>query len=235
MKDLLIIGAGGFGREVFGFARDNPEHGVNFRVKGFLDSRTRVLDEFPRMAGHVEGLTGPGTEMQLRYRRDVEIVGDPLTYDPKPNDVFVCAIGDPAEKRKYASSIVEKGGEFINLIHHLCAVSVYMKIGHGCIIAPYASVSVDTIIGNFVAINGYAGIGHDVRIGDWVEIDGHCLIAGGASIGAHSKVHAGAIVLPRTQIGEGVTVGAGSVVMGRVPDGITVFGNPAKRFSWKQS
>ena len=233
MKDLLIIGAGGFGREVFGFAIDNPNNGREYRVKGFLDSRRNALGGFVTMAGRVEGLTGEGTSIQEKYRREVGVVGDPKTYAPGPDDVFVCALGDPRDKIEYAQPILDKGGRFINLLHPWAAVSVYMRIGVGCIVAPFASISCDTQIGNFVVVNGYAGIGHDVQIGDWCEIDGHCLIAGGVQIGAFAKVHAGAVILPGKKVGAGATIGAGSVVVANVPEGETVFGNPAKKLSWK--
>ena len=43
MTNLIIIGAGGFGREMFGAAREAVGFGEQFRIKGFLD----VLSHYP--------------------------------------------------------------------------------------------------------------------------------------------------------------------------------------------
>ena len=113
----------------------------------------------------------------------MSVVGDPTTYRPEKDDIFLCAVGDPLERRRYASPIVRKGGEFIVLVHPLASVSAFVSLGRGSMIGPFASVSPDVRIGEFVTVNSYTGIGHDVKIGSWCEIDGHCLIAGRACIG----------------------------------------------------
>ena len=46
MKDLVIIGAGGFGRELFSAAREAVGFGEQFRVKGYLDANPAALDRF---------------------------------------------------------------------------------------------------------------------------------------------------------------------------------------------
>ena len=169
-----------------------------------------------------------------RYRRDFPILDDPLTYEPEPNDVFICALGAPADRRRYAVPILEQGGEFIRLVHPLTAVSRFAAIGTGSIIGPYASLSPDSRIGKFVSVSSYTALGHDVVVGDWTEIGGHCLIAGGVVIGEAVRIHPGAVLTARVRIGDGAVVAAGSVVFGNVPPGVTVLGNPARRFNWKE-
>ena len=44
MKHLLIIGARGFGREVYDLAMDCIEAGAEFDIKGFLDDKKDALD-----------------------------------------------------------------------------------------------------------------------------------------------------------------------------------------------
>ena len=46
MKHLLIVGAGGFGREMFGAAREAVGYGTEFDIKGFLDARADALAGF---------------------------------------------------------------------------------------------------------------------------------------------------------------------------------------------
>jgi sugar O-acyltransferase (sialic acid O-acetyltransferase NeuD family) len=205
---LVIIGAGGFGREVMVYAEDC----ASFNLKGFLDSRTHLLDG---------------------YSRSIGIIGDPMTYEPEEDDIFICAQGDPAARRTYALPILARGGKFASIRHPKSAMSAYSKLGRGCVLAPHVGISCDVVIGDFVCFNDYAIVGHDARVGDWCQINGHVTIAGGAEIGPLVTIHPNSVVLAGARIGEGVTVGAGSVVAGRIPAGVTVMGNPARRFDFK--
>ncbi|MFZ4778500.1 MAG: acetyltransferase, partial [Terrimicrobiaceae bacterium] len=75
MKNLLIIGAGAFGREVRDLAA-GIEAAMGdkcpWRLAGFLDDRSDI------------------------YQPGLPVLGAPDTYEPLCDDVFVCAIGDPA-------------------------------------------------------------------------------------------------------------------------------------------
>jgi sugar O-acyltransferase (sialic acid O-acetyltransferase NeuD family) len=233
MKQLIIIGAGGYGREVLTMAIDNPDNGVFWQVKGFLDNRRSLLDGFAsRPESMPDAITFTQQERD-RYRRDFAILGDPLTYTPAPDDVFLCALGSPADRRQYTAPILANGGEFIRLVHPNTAVSAFAAIGTGSIVGPYASLSPDSRVGRFASVSSYTALAHDVVVGDWTEIGGHCLIAGGVTIGEGVRIHPGAVLTPGVRIGDGATVAAGSVVFGDVPRGLTVLGNPARRFDWK--
>lgn len=232
MKNLLIIGAGGFGREVLSWAHDNPCYGVEWTFGGFLDGRPGVLDGYVQDPWDLTRSVPHDPKLKARYRRDLRIAGDPLTYAPQPEDVFLCALGDPADRRKYTAPLLERGGQFLRLMHPQAQVSVYVNMGAGTIIGPYAGISPDVSLGAFVTVNSYSAVAHDAVVGDWCEIGGHCLIAGRARIGDGVRIHGGSVVTPDTHIGDGAVVGAGSVVFGRIPAGATVLGNPARKFTW---
>jgi sugar O-acyltransferase (sialic acid O-acetyltransferase NeuD family) len=233
VKNLIIIGAGGYGREILMLALDNPACGVEWRVKGFLDNRSGILDGFVTDPNQLPGAVPYSPEMRERYRRNFPVLGDPLTYVPQKDDIFVAGVGEPGPRREYSTPLIRKGAEFIILIHPRASVSVFATMGRGCIVGPFCAISPDAHIGEFVTINSYTGIAHDVHIGDWCEIDGHCLIAGRSKIGAGVRMHAGSIITPDVEIGDNAVIGAGSVVFGRVPAGVTVIGNPARRFDWQ--
>ena len=207
MQNLIIIGAGGFGRECMVYAQEQG----TYPIKGFLDSRTDVLQS---------------------HRSGFEIIGNPNTYVPEADDVFFCAVGNPADRKHYASLIYEKGGIFINIHHPKCDISQYADIGMGNLCALYVSVSPDAHIGKFVCLNSYVSVGHDVQIGDYCHINGHSSIAGGAKIGTGVTIHPGCVILPNTKIGDNVIVGAGSIVLGHIPPDITIRGNPATKFTF---
>ena len=209
-RNLLIVGAGGFGREVLGYIEDdNPL----FNIKGFLDSRANILDSTPRSVG---------------------IVGDPLTYQPQPDDVFMAALGDPQLRFKYTTSLRDVHNvDFATVVHPRANISRHTQLRRGCIVAPHVGISVDCQIGEFTCIQEYTVIGHDAQIGSWCQINSHCTIAGGARIGNFVTIHPNSVVTSQAVIGDGAVVGAGSVVIGRIPAGITVLGNPARRFSFR--
>lgn len=210
MRQLLIVGAGGFGREVLAYVEDdNPL----FEFKGFLDDRTDILAATPRERG---------------------VICSPHTYIPQQSDVFMAAIGDPKARAEYTRNLRERhNADFATVVHPQANVSRHARIGVGCIIAPRVGISVDTRIGHFTCIQEYAVIGHDAIIGNWCQINSHCTIAGGAKIGDYVTIHPNSVVTSGAVIGDGAVVASGSVVIGKIPSGVTVLGNPARKFEFR--
>jgi sugar O-acyltransferase (sialic acid O-acetyltransferase NeuD family) len=206
IEDLIIIGAGQFGRETFTWAIQAIARGAPFRVKGFLDSRKNVL---------------------LGYDYDAKIIGDVESYAIQRDDVFVGAIGDPREKVKYYSPIVARGGRFANVIHPLANVGHNVRLGSGIVMAPFSSITCDAQVGDHVTFGAFSNAGHDTAIGDWCQISSHCGINGGARLGEGVFLGCHVCIIPQTKIGDWAYAGAGSVVMREVPPGTKVFGNPA--------
>lgn len=207
MQRVLIIGAGGWGREVLHqMTHDDAGHEVHWVVDGFLDSRAHILDG---------------------YDVGVPIVGDPMTYVPQPGDVFVCALGDPHERLKYTRPLLDRGGMFIS-IHTQSFLSSRVQIGQGCLLGHWVHAGPDVHIGDFANIQALSMLGHDVHIGRYAHVGAQVFMGGGVRIGDFAVVHPRATILPGVAVGDNAVVGAGSVVLKDVPAGATVFGNPAK-------
>jgi sugar O-acyltransferase (sialic acid O-acetyltransferase NeuD family) len=208
MNRLLLIGASGFGRELLAWARDVPAALRDWEPAGFLDQNPSALDGF--------GIALP-------------IVGDPGSYDPRPGDRFVCAIGDPTVKLRLCRALRARGGKFTNLVHPLAHVPAGNRVGVGVIFCPWAALTTHVTIGDFVTFNCHAGAGHDAEVGDgctfsaYAETTGNSVLGEGVFLGSH------AVVLPSVRVGERALIGAGAVVLRNVPAGATMFGNPAKQ------
>ena len=206
MKNLIIIGAGGFGRTIFWQCDADYGNHREWTIKGFLDDRPNALDGF--------NVPKP-------------ILGSPFTYSPSLNDIFLCALGEPKMRRKYAAPLLAHGVEFINLRTEV-AYPASAKLGQGIIFERKVQVGSDTKLGDFVTALSMSVIGHDVIVGDYVEIGSFSFIAARVRIGNDVQIHPHACILPGITVGDRAVVGAGSIVTHNVPADTTVFGNPAK-------
>jgi sugar O-acyltransferase (sialic acid O-acetyltransferase NeuD family) len=211
MKDLVIIGAGGFGREVFCWARESAGEWI---IAGYLDDNPRALDGF-----------GPDLP---------PILGSVQAHVPKPSEVFVCAIGQVAAKRRCIESILSRGGAFTTVVHATAVHSRRAALGKGVILCPYSIVSSDAQIGDFVTVNLHSSVAHDSVIGRWCQLHCHVDITGGVTLGEGVLVGSHASVLPGVKVGDGAVIGAGSVVNRDVAAGVTVFGAPARPYLKKE-
>ena len=207
MKRLLIVGAGGFGREVLCWARDvEPTQSV-WRIGGFLDANPAALDG---------------------YELSVGILGDPSTFEPSETDRYLCAIGDPATKRRVVEGLLARGARFSTLVHPSVVVGAGCHIGDGCVLCPGAVLTSNVTLGQFVTLNLGATAGHDAVIGDWCSLYVHADIGGKARLGAAVLAGSHAFVLPGVTVGDHSVIGAGTVAIRNVSAGSTVFGVPAR-------
>lgn len=208
-KNMFIIGAGGFGREVLSMARDLEHNQTDWKIKGFIDDNIRALDNLETGGYYV-----------------LDTIKEHLINN---NNVYVCAIADVTTKREICSYFVNLGAEFINLIHPTSKIGYTAKIGKGIIMAPYSGISENVTIGDFVTINAYSGFGHDAIVGDFCTISAHCDVMGHAVLGEGVFLGSHASICPEMVVEEYARVGAGSVVLKKVKTHTTVFGNPAKK------
>ena len=208
MRHLVIIGAGGYGRETYGLAVGSVGYGIDFDVKGFLDARSDALAGF---VGYPP------------------VLGTPETYVPEADDVFITAIGNIASRRTCAESVAARGGRFIALIHRTATLGPNVAVGEGTLIAPNAFVSADARIGRHAAVFHGTSIGHDAVLEDFTHVYAQCSVGGGVRLETGACVYPGAVIVPRRTIGADAVVGAGATVILNVKRGETVFGSPARR------
>lgn len=207
MKNLIIIGARGFGREVYNLSIQTKEFNNQYIVKGFLDDNSESLSNF---SGYPN------------------IICSTEDYIVHENDVFVCALGDVNQKKKYVDIIVNKGGEFINLIHPLSVICMNIKIGVGNLIFPFTYISNDVTIGNFVTIQSHAAIGHDSKLGNYIQINSQVFLGGFVQVEDLVTLHPGSMILPKKKIHSNSIIGLNTGVLKNVDKGSSVYGNPAK-------
>jgi sugar O-acyltransferase (sialic acid O-acetyltransferase NeuD family) len=214
LKNLVIIGAGEFGREVYAWAKQSKDNNSLWQIKGFIDDNKHALDKF-------------------KYK--VRIISGIGEYVPKADDLFICAVGNIRLKKKLTSLIVKKGGKFTNIIHPTAVMGENVRLGAGVILCPFVVISSDATLGNGVHVNLHTSIGHDVKVGNWCFIGTGCALNGHVTLSDSVFMGGHVIVLPSGSIGKGAVVGAGSLVVGRVKPDVTVFGIPAKQLRFPKS
>ena len=210
MKNLIIIGVGGFAREIFWHAQNSEGFEVDWKIKGFLDGDIKLSEEDYK-----------------KLPANVPVLGDVDNYKICEDDVFTCAIGTPQVRKKLIEKILSRGGEFINLISKDSYIVPSAKIGRGVIFAAKTVVNDLSVIEDFVVINSLSGTGHDTKVGKFSCIMSGVNVTGGTQIGEEVFIGSNCVFAPKCKIGDGAFVGAGSVVLKKVGAGKKVFGNPA--------
>lgn len=210
LKSLFIVGAGGFGREVWEWANTCADNGRVWEIAGFLDDNATALEGFALPHG---------------------VVGPISTHIPREDNVYLCALGMPASKRRVCSAMRDKGAEFISLVHPTAIIGHSVEIGTGSVICPRVVLTTNIKLGEFVTLNCQSGVGHDVTIGKFTTLSAFCDATGGVLIGEEVFMGSHAVVLPKRRVGDRAIVGAGSVVISSVKPGQTVFGVPARRLA----
>lgn len=209
MKRVTIVGAGGFGREVFNWAKDHPDCGKAWEISGFLDDDPQALEGFDYEA---------------------PILGTVAEHQPAADELFLCGIGTPEIKRMVCQQLLDCGAVFLTLVHPSVILGHNVQLGCGVVLCPGVVLTCDVRVGDFAMINCLSSAGHDVQIGKWATISAHCDMTGGTELGEKAFMGSGARILPGKKVGPRALVGAGSVVLGNVPADGKVFGNPARIF-----
>jgi sugar O-acyltransferase (sialic acid O-acetyltransferase NeuD family) len=205
-RRLVIVGAGGFGREVLQWARDSwPEHAE--QIAGFLS------DDPCRLDGFSTGL---------------EILGRVDAYEKVPGDYLLLGIGVAYSRRIVAERLTARGAEFATLVHTTAVVARSARVGKGSIICPGAIVSDSATLGTCVLVNYHASFGHDSSAGDFSVLSPYATLGGGATIGDDVFLGLHASVGPGRTVGARSKVSANSCVLSDTPADSIIYGVPGR-------
>lgn len=208
MKKIIIVGAGGFGRELLQWCKDINSKEPTWIIKGFIDDNPDSL---------------------VGIECDYDIIGSIADWQPKHDQVFAIGIAEPSEKKKVVELLVSRGAEFVPVIHPTASIGSFSSIGAGVVLYPSSRVTVNAYIGDYVVILDQTVVGHDATIGEYSTICGSCGINGQVSIGKEVFIGSHSTIVPKMRIGNKTYIGAGSVVVSNIKDGVKVFGVPARR------
>lgn len=209
MRDIVIVGAGGFGKEITWLIERINSKQLIYNIIGILDDNKPV--------GYKNG----------KY----QVVGN-LDYLKDKDDIAVAvAIGSSKTRHCVVNKIknINKKVYFPNLIDPSVIYGEWLNIGEGNLICASNILTVDYRIGDFNIINLDCTVGHDAILNDFVTLYPSVNVSGNVSIGNYSELGTGSQVIQGITIGENVIIGAGAVVVKNLEDNITAVGSPAKK------
>lgn len=208
MKDIVIIGAGGFGREVAWLIERINNENPTWIIKGFIDDN--------------EQLWG-------KQEDNYKVLGG-TDYLKNCGEIYaVCAVGSASVRKRIVSKFQNSKVKFATVIDPTVIISDRVQIGDGTIICAGTIITVDVKIGNHVIINLDCTIGHDGIIGDFVTIYPSANISGNVRIETAVELGTGMQIIQGKTIAAQTIIGAGTVVITDCMESGTYVGNPAKK------
>jgi len=210
MRNLVILGAGGFAREaslLIEEINDSEKSSEKWKLLGFIDEDQKKW----------------GCQL-----RGYPILGGWPALEKMPdNTEVICVIGQPEDKKKMVQMAAKQGWKFASLIHPGVALAADVKVGRGVLVNKGCMLTTNIFIGDHVSINPGCGIGHDVSIGDFTTLMWRVNISGAVQIGEGCLIGTGATILQEREIGNKCIIGAGAVVTRNFLEACTVAGIPA--------
>lgn len=209
IRDLVVLGCGGFGREVVEIVSAVNNERRRWNLVGVIDDAEE------------------GPDLDLIQARGLEHLGGLEVLLNLPDSTWaVIAIGSNDARRSLKSQC--RGRNWATLIHPDTTLGSDVTVQPGTVIAAGARMSTHIDVGAHVQVDQNSTVGHDSVLGDFCRLSPQACVSGHVSIGSGALVGAAATVLQDLSVGAGSTVGAGAVVVRDVPIATVVKGIPAR-------
>jgi sugar O-acyltransferase (sialic acid O-acetyltransferase NeuD family) len=211
MRPLLLIGAGGFGRETADAVRAANAVEPRWKLVGFLD-------DSPALQGSEVG--------------GLAVLGKSVDVDAFPDAAFVVCAGSPRNyfaRKRIVTRLGLAPSRYATIIHPQASVPGCARVGPGSVLLASAVVTSDAAIGAHVAVMPGVVITHDDQVGDFATLASGVRLGGGARVGEGAYVGSGALIREGVSVGGWSLVGMGAVVLTDVPPAEVWVGMPARR------
>lgn len=209
---VVVIGAGGFGRETLDVVEACIAAGAPWQLAGVVDDGPRPVD-LERLADR--GVAFLGTEAEWLPT----VTGD---------ERFVVAIGSPAIRERVARRLTAAGLQAVTAVHPRAVIGSQARIGVGVVVTAGVQVSTNVTLGDHVHLNPASIIGHDAVLAPFVSVNPGAIVSGNVVVESAVLLGAGSVVLQGLTVGAGSTVGAAACATKDVAAGTTVVGVPAR-------
>ena len=208
---IVIVGCGGFGREVWSILQAPQVHSNRWRVEGFID-------DDPCRAN-----------LEAVQQLGLSVLSDVAALARRSSPIaVVLAIGRPAVRKQIRDSLRGAPIEYPPIIHPDSTIGWPVHISEGVVISAGARISTNITLGAHVHVDQNATIGHDSTIGEFSRLNPQACVSGSVNIGRGVQVGANATILQGLTINDDATVGACACVTRDVEKTAVVKGVPAR-------
>ena len=215
IEKVVIIGTGGFGREVLDVLEAVNQVETRYEILGFI--------------------TEPGFQKPGELINDKPVLGYYDWLEQNKDQVkAICGVGAPATRLRLIRQAEQMGVQFFSVIHPRAMLTRWVKLGTGSIITAGCILTNNITIGEHVHLNLDCTVGHDVVIEDCVTVSPGVHISGNVRLEEGSFIGTGANLIEGKTVGRWAVVGAGSVVVKDVPANSTAVGIPAAVIKTRQ-
>lgn len=212
MKQIIIVGAGGFGREVAWLIERINKEQNEWDLLGFVDDNTELM----------------GSKIN-----SYPVLGGINWLNKQNEEIFViCAIGSSRVRKSVISKIMNR--KFAILIDPNVILSNEIEIGEGSIVCAGTILTVNIKLGKHSIINLSCTIGHDVVLHDYVTLYPNVKLSGYTILNECDEIGTGSQIIQGVTIGLDTIVGAGSTVIRNLPEHCTAVGSPAKAIKYHE-
>jgi sugar O-acyltransferase (sialic acid O-acetyltransferase NeuD family) len=209
MKKIVIIGAGGYGREILDII-----DACNIKEKVYEPLGFIVDPQYGKVGTIINGKP---------------ILGGFEWLDKHASEVYVtCGVGLSHQRYQLIQRASKMNCQFINLIHPSARMTRWITMGTGVVITAGCILTNNIQIGNHVHVNLACTIGHDTILQDFVTLAPGVHVSGNVILETGCYIGTGANIIQKIHVGEWATIGAGSVIVKNVPPNTTVVGVPGK-------
>ena len=209
-RELLLVGAGGFGRETVEAVRAANALSPTWELLGFLDDDP---------AKHGQLVAG------VRVLDAIEAV---VNYPDA--QVALCSVrpDNYASRRLLADRLGLDDERYATVVHPTASIGSTCELGVGSVLLAHVDLTADVVVGRHVAVMPQTVLTHDVSVDDFATLASGVRLGGGCHIGQGAYVGSGACLREGTLVGDCALIGMGSVVTRDVPQGRLWFGVPAR-------
>lgn len=210
MKDLLIIGAGDFGREVSWVAERINEQAPTWNLLGFVDDNPavqgQVIDGYP-VLGTTDWLQSVETELYV-----------------------VCSIGSGRVRKLVMDRVLrQKNLRPATLIDPSVIVGRNARVGEGSVVCAGSVLAISSALEAHAIVNLNCTIGHDTVLEPFCTVHPGSNLSGKVLVGACTDIGTGTKIIQGLRISSGCIIGAGSVVVKDITEPGTYVGVPVRR------
>lgn len=207
LSSLVLVGAGGFGREMVAVVEAVNDHTVTWDLVGFADDDADLQ----------------GTDVMGHPVR-----GDVNWLANQGGLHFALTIGDGEDRRRIAGQLGPAEVQPATLVHPSVSVHRTTTVGDGAMLCQGASLTVNVSVGAHAILDQGCTVGHDAVLDSFVSLRPGTHVSGAVHLERGVTMGAGSVVLPEVTVGANATVGAGAVVTEDLPANCTAVGVPAR-------